>query len=83
IQIARLLEASRFSSRGSINLLKRRVALSSSSFFLSPRIRFRFPTNKRSPRNHTVGLGFGPVLAGDGGGSRGVGSETNIDWERF
>ncbi|CAL9754169.1 unnamed protein product, partial [Musa acuminata subsp. burmannicoides] len=44
-------------------------------------VRFRLPTKKRSPRNTTAGLGFGPVLAGDGGGSRGVGSETNIDWE--
>ncbi|CAL9046154.1 unnamed protein product, partial [Musa banksii] len=48
-----------------------------------PTVRFRLPTSKRSPRNITAGLGFGPVLAGDGGGSRGVGSETNIDWERF
>ncbi|CAL9179586.1 unnamed protein product, partial [Musa hybrid cultivar] len=47
-----------------------------------PTVRFRLPTKKRSPRNSTAGLGFGPVLAGDGGGSRGVGSETNIDWER-
>ncbi|CAL9163413.1 unnamed protein product, partial [Musa hybrid cultivar] len=60
---------------------KRRVASSSSYFSHSPRVRFRLPTKKRSPRNTTAGLGFGPVLAGDGGGSRGVGSETNIDWE--
>ncbi|URE02583.1 Polyketide cyclase / dehydrase and lipid transport [Musa troglodytarum] len=72
MQISKLLEASRFSSRGFIVLngfrshesekeaRRRPLFFVFLSFFLSLRVRFRLPTKKRSPRNHTLGLGLGP-----------------------